>query len=245
VLTIIDLIALGICVALVIHRRRDESSVQVFVRSLAPLPLEKREAALRLASACNRLPEGPDPVFLPVFFEALGATATAVIERGGCCSGRSRLLILALAELDISAFQITLYHRAGHAQHCLVQASIDGEPLILDPSYGISYSSPDGTPVGLQDLQKGVTPHHDLLPDVSAGGYPENCYYEFDYTLSRTANWTCSPWRRCAYRALCLCVGRRIDNFGVPASLEWPQHLFIALALGSVAVIHLLVALSP
>ena len=235
---IIDLIALGICLALLIHRRHDESRVRAFVRSLGPLPREKRAAALRLASACNRLPDGPDPVFLPVFLESLGATATAVIERGGCCSGRSRLLILCLAELDIAAFQITLYHRAGQAQHCLVQASVDGEPLILDPSYGISFSSPNGAPVGLHDLRKGVNPSHHPLPDVSVSGYPVNCYYDFDYTRSRTANWTCSPLRRLVYRALRLCGGERIDSFAMPLALEWPQHLFIALALGGLTVLH-------
>ena len=244
VLSIVDLTAIVVCLALLVDRRSDERRLKAFVRSVTPCPPEKRAAALWLAAACYSLPGDTDPVFFSTLFASLGSSPAAVIERGGCCTGRSRLLILALAELKISAFQITLYHRAGHAQHCLVQASIDGEPLVLDPSYGISYSSPEGAPVGLRELQKGIPPRHELLPGVASGGYPVNCYYEFDYTRSRTANWTCSQVRRFTYRALQLLGAHWIDSFAVPPSLEWPQHLFIALALGGVAVMHLCVALS-
>lgn len=241
---LIDCIALAAVLLLLVQRRADRKRLRAFVHSLMPMPRDPRAAALHIASVCYRLPHGPDPVFFPALFEPLGATPTAVLRHGGCCSGRSRLLILALAEYAIPAFQITLYHRNGQAQHCLVQAWIDGQPLVIDPSYGIFFSSPDGTPVGLRDLQSGVTPRHLRLPNVTHGGYPDNAYYDFDYTLSRTANWTRTATRRFVYRMLCFFGPDRIDRLAVPPALEWPQHLFIALALGVLAIAHVFVALT-
>ena len=70
-------------------------------------------------------------------------------------------------------------------------------------------------------------------------GYPANGYYDFEYRLSKTANWTKTPLRRVVYRALSLLSRRRVDSLAVPALLEWPQHLFIIMAAAVLVGLHL------
>jgi hypothetical protein len=78
---------------------------------------------------------------------------------------------------------------------------------------------------------------------VSGGeaGYPSGDYYAFDFVATKTANWTCSRWRRLAHAALALVCD--VDGVRVPVALEWP-HAFVAggiaiLALGLNAIVWL------
>ena len=130
--------------------------------------------------------------------------------------------------------------RNGAAQHCLVQASVNNHPMLLDPSYGIYYADRDGGPLGIADLQDGADPKHVPLPGVTNFGYPDNCYYDFAYTSTRTANWTRSRSRRAAYRVLCACFGTRVNRLAVPAFLEWPQHLTLILVGAALLTIHVI-----
>lgn len=236
-----DIAILACIVALAVHRVWDSRILTGFIRSVTVCG-DMRDAALAMAAACYRIPDhGPDPSFVP-FMPFIGASPGAVLERGGCCSGRSRLLILALARLGIPAFQITLYHANGNAQHCLVQAWIGADPLILDPSYGVSYAGRDGRPIGLADLQDGQVPRLVSLPGVESDGYPRNSYYDFNYADTRTANWTASAARRVAYRTIRALIGQRADKLEVPELLEWPQYLAIAGLVSVLLTVHLLTA---
>jgi hypothetical protein len=221
---------MAVALALLLQRYLDRRRLRQFVEDLRHGPHDSRQIVLEVARRCFLLPFRRNPVFCPRIFDALGATPTAIIRFGGCCSDRSRLLILALAELGIRAYQITLYHRSGQAQHCLVEAQLDGQPLIVDPSYGISYTTAAEGPVGLRDLQRGQTPVYVPLVTDRVCGYPQNAYYDFDFRLSKTANWTKTRVRRIVYRVLYRVTGGSVDQMEVPALLEWPQHLFIALA---------------
>jgi hypothetical protein len=233
----VDLGLLGLTAVLLLQRRRDLRRLREFVEDLRRSP---RSSALVLdvARQCFLLPYLRDPVFYPRLFGPLGATPSAVIRLGGCCSDRSRLLILALAELGIRAYQITLYHRAGHAQHCLVEACLGADTLIVDPSYGIYYVSSAGGPISLRDLQAGALPVYIPLMNDRACGYPTNAYYDFDFRTSKTANWTKTTSRRVVYRALRRLSRGAVDQLKVPALLEWPQHLFIAIAAACATVMN-------
>ena len=138
-LDVLDALFLVTTAALLIQQRIDRGHLREFVRSLQALPATERERVTYLTSICFKLPRRHgDPAPVAAVFAPLGATPSAVLRQGGCCSGLSRLMILMLAELGIRARQITFYHREGHAQHCLVEARLADGPLIADPSYGIS-----------------------------------------------------------------------------------------------------------
>lgn len=139
------------------------------------------------------------------------------------------------------AFQVTLYHREGHAQHCLVQASVDERPLLVDPSYGLVLCDPEGHGLGVAELRAGVQPRNEPLPNVKVGGYPRYAYYDFDYRLTQTANWTMSAARRLLRRVLGAVFGdQRVAQFQMPLVLEWPQHLLSVGALILLTAINLL-----
>jgi len=238
----VDVVVLLAVALLLWHRALHRRRVRRFVRSLGPLPCKRRDAAIQLTRACFQLPKnGNDPHYLATL-PVIGASPADVVAGGGCCSGLSRLLILALAEAGTRAFQVTLYHREGHAQHCLVQAWLGEEPLLIDPTYGVVLCGPRGGPLGLADLQAGVLPHIQRLPDVTGAGYPDEPYYDFDYSLTQTANWTRSPPRRLLRATLGVILGnRRAARLEVPAVLEWPQHLAALAAVGALAATHVLV----
>lgn len=236
------IIVLAVAAGLLLQQRADRNRLAGFARAIAQPPRSKREIVLAATSRIHGLPSRPDPVFLSPLFKAMGATPGAVIQSGGCCSGKSRLLILTLAELGIRSYQITLYHQDGHAQHCLVETCLGKDRLIVDPSYGIYFATRGGDDLSLRDLQAGVTPVQLPVAPERKCGYPhDNPYYAFDYPASKTANWTSSPIRRIAYRLLHVASKGAVDRLRVPALLEWPQHIFIALAasLGLVAALIL------
>ena len=238
-----DLSVLPVVCLLLFHRRVDQRRLRSFVEAVASRAAPARVNALRVARACYHLPRTPDDPSYFTTAPAFGATPGDVVTRGGCCSGRARVLILALEELRIPAFQVTLYHRDGHAQHCLVQAEVGSEPLLLDPTYGIMLAGPDGSGIGVWHLLDGVTPREEPLPDVTQAGYPANAYYDFDYRLTQTANWTMSRVRRAARALLGVTLGeRRVRQLRVPTVFEWPQYLGAMTALGALLVAHLLFA---
>jgi len=225
--------------------RRERRTVRAYVDSLRPLPGDPLERALHLATQLGNRHVAPrDPVYLSRAFHVVGATASSVIERGGCCSGLSRLYMLALESLGVRANQITVYHREGHAQHCLVEVHLPDGPACVDPVYGLSYRDLSGRPLGLLDLQRGVRVHCLPTPGACPSGYPRNDYYAFDYTLTRTANWTRSWPRRAAYGVLRLLSHGGVDRMRVPQLFEWPQALLALLLVGLAAFGSGVVALS-
>jgi len=238
-LVALDVALVVVALGLLLQRRRDLRRLRAFVQALDPLPRDPREAVLCLAKRCYLLPLlSNDPTFCLPLFGPLGATPSAVIRLGGCCSGHARLFILALAELEIRAYQITLYHRDGNAQHCLVEACLDGGRLIVDPTYGIYYATANGDPIALRDLQAGSLPVFVPLISDRACGYPANSYYDFDFRASRTANWTKTVVRRIAYSALHRLTNGAVDRLEVPAVLEWPQRLLIAVGAACAAAVN-------
>ena len=189
------------------------------------------------------IPRRPDPFFISSVFHLFGATPTAVLRSGGCCSGLARLYILGLDALGIKAAQITLYHVSGCAQHCAVEVILGDDYMIVDPLYGLYYTDGDGAPLGLEGLQAGRHPRLNTLPLSHATAYPPYPYYDFNYENTKTANWTRSAPRRAAYRILHTVSGGRIDRYRLPVILEWPQILVASALVGAAGVGDLLLML--
>lgn len=221
-------------VLLVLDLGRERRRILAYVRSLAPLSEVPMERVLAVAARIgNRHVSRVDPFYLSPILGPLGGSVSDLIAQGGCCSGASRLYMLALEALGIRANQITVHHWKGHAQHCLVEVHLPEGPTCVDPVYGLYYTDGSGRPLGLDDLQAGAAVHCQPIPGAQSPGYPENDYYAFDYELTRTANWTRSWSRRAAYALLRAISGSRVDRMRVPQLLEWPQNLLALLILGA------------
>jgi hypothetical protein len=232
-------VALG---ALIAHWAIERQRLRSFVRTLRPLPADPRQLALEVAGRLFARPHRHNDVaYLLEAFAPLGATAGSLIEQGGCCSGMSRLYILCLSQLGIRAHQITLYHRTGNAQHCLVEVRLPDGPLIADPIYGFYFTDDAGRPIGLADLQNGATPRFVSLPHSDRTAYPSNDYYAFAFARSRTVNWTKSWYRRQAYYVLTPLTRGGVDRLRVPAIFEWPQVLLGTVLTAMIGAVHLFV----
>src|SRR5262245_10833772 len=188
-------------------------------------PQHPLDTALRLGGAIyiRIMRTADDPFFLLPTLRPLGGTPLSVLRRGGCCSRISRLYIVCLDLLGIRAAQVTLYLVNGEAQHCLVEVVLPTMRLLVDPTYGFSFHSPSGQPLGLEDLRAGATPKFVPLPGSRMSAYPDNDYYRFSFAETRTANWTKSMARRAVYRALRRAGGEWIDRTRLHPLLEWPQ----------------------
>src|SRR4030095_7924391 len=65
--------------------------------------------------------------------------------------------------------------------------------------------------------------------------YPANDYYNFDFSQTKTANWTKTWVRRSAYRILRVLTAGRIDTLRQPLWMEWPQvEVSVPVAMGVV-----------
>jgi len=222
----IQALLLGLAISgLLFHWLRERRVVRQFALGATRGERNPGRAALALAAVIHqRIPRGRDHAFLGLEFPALlGATPGDVLRRGGCCSGLSRLYIIALRTLGIRATQITLYHESGLARHALVEVCIGTDCWIIDPTYGFHYVDDDGRPLGLAALRAGKTPRFRPLLENGSDGYPQNNYYAFDYPRSKTANWTMTLWRRLTYPPLRAITYGWIDTLHQPGFLEWPQ----------------------
>lgn len=226
----IEAALLLVMTGLLVGRFRDAMALRRYMRRVRDLASDDRDLTLRLGAQIFR--DHPvahdDPVYIHRVLGPLGGSACDILKHGACCSGKARLLIQCMAQVGISAFQVTLYHREGHAQHCLVQVDLPSGPLIVDPLYGISFVGTSGESMGIVDLQQGAAPVHEPLPGTASLGYPRDPYYDFDYRLTKTANWTRSAPRRLAFWALTVVAGQRASRLRVPAALEHPQGILIA-----------------
>ena len=230
---------------LLAHRRHQGSLVRSWLNGLvATASGHERRIAVTITARLHKMRRQTqrDPL-MPVVGSVLGATPGAVLKHGGCCAGLSRLCIVSLAEMGIPARQITLYHRGtSKAQHCLVEAFPSAESLIIDPAYGLYYADEHGRGISLAHLRQGVIP---VLYNCESGersSYPAYSYYDFDFTATKTANWTKNQVRRRAHRLLHVVTRGAIDHVGLPPWLEWPQWQFVVL-ITIAAVVHAAVML--
>lgn len=213
--------------ALLAHYLRERRLIHRFALGATRGEQNPGRAALALAAVIHqRIPKGRDHAFLGLGFPPLlGATPGSVLRHGGCCSGISRLYIIALRTLGIRAAQVTLYHESGVGRHALVEVRTGTDRWIVDPTYGIHYVDEVGRPLGLAGLRAGVAPRFRPLRAGLRDGYPPDPYYTFDYPRSKTANWTMTLGRRLTYTPLHFLTLGGIDTLRQPGFLEWPQLL--------------------
>ncbi|MBJ6725589.1 transglutaminase-like domain-containing protein [Geomesophilobacter sediminis] len=237
-------LAVGVAIAgLGIDWMLEQARLRRFIETLGPLPHDPCALVLALADQLARRPHPPDVPYLTALLGPLGATASSIIQKGGCCSGTSRLFILALRRFGIPAYQITLHHQTGRAQHCLVEVNLQDRRLIVDPVYGLYYTDARRNPIGLEDLQAGVAVEFYSVGGGVKTGYPSGNYYEFDFKMTKTANWTKSHIRKFAYFILRSVTNGTIDRFRVPYLLEWPQVLLALILVVTLVAWNLVMCL--
>jgi hypothetical protein len=85
---------------------------------------------------------------------ALGPTPTQVLEFGGDCADKSRLVAAMLSDLNIDAGLVML-STCPHCEfiHTVVEARQERGRMVVDPIWNIDYPTPDGSSyLGVRDL---------------------------------------------------------------------------------------------
>src|SRR5438105_5897763 len=94
---------------LIAHWAVERQRLRRFVQSFGLLPADPRRLALEVAGRLFSRPHcDSDPPYLVKALAALGATPSALIERGGGCSGMCRRHTALLSPLPIRPQPITL-----------------------------------------------------------------------------------------------------------------------------------------
>lgn len=212
------------------QRRLEAYLNRVTVASQAP----SEQAKAIVLSLKNKPEDGNESYFLLPVFRFLRPTAAQVIEKGGDCADRSRLVIALLRLRGISSTKWALYDAKGEAKHAVVEADVESGKMVLDPLFGIWFPKPEGGYFGIKELRQDPNILLNRLKELRAEkAYPGTGRLEFYprdeyiYTNARTINWTKSVILRASFAILHRMLGERADDIHRPGFAEEPPLMVI------------------
>jgi len=175
---------------------------------------------------------------------ALGPTPIQVMERGGDCANKSRLVAAILNSIGIDA-GLVMMSPCPHCAfvHTVVEAQYENGRMVVDPTWDIDYPTGDGRFLGVADL-KGTSRGRERAVELIeqrandqrrqnqiAGMPPDEA--NFDYAVSM--NWERDVVTR-AMAATLRAMGYHPDAFFRLRLLEDPK-LFLGVVLGGIAML--------
>ena len=179
----------------------------------------------------------------------LRATPLQVLETGGDCADKSRLLCALLREVEIPATAAMCFDApSGMPTHTIVEAQPEeGVYMVVDPAYDLYFPRDD--PPGYYDLL-GLRRDPDLVSrrvaELFSAGPPGNeaeLYYlrpSTTYAYVSTINWNKNGLLRLVQRPLRRWYGDEVYRLPRPVLLEEPK-LFVAAATLLPGLVSLLI----
>ncbi len=169
----------------------------------------------------------------------LGATPLQVVDDGGDCADKSRLVVALLAEIDIPATSAMCFDPAtGNAVHTVVEAHLGGDHyVVVDPSFDLFFPKDEpGKFYGLVDMRRDPTILPARLNEITSArnfwmrvnGYHQD---RSVYDLASTFNWNKNFATRAIFASLIPSMGEDVYRIRRPRVLEEPK-----LAIASVAM---------
>lgn len=171
-------------------------------------------------------------------FPKLGASPTQILESGGDCADKSRLLSAILDQIGIGSTLVMLYPCADCGPvHTLVEADYEGGKMVTDPIWNVDYPAEGGKYYGVADLrgnQRAASRISQLQlergPHSKIAGYPEQ---ETIYDFSRGVNWSKIPLVTPVAKA----IGVDLSLLKRPQMLEDPGQLISVGGFGTAALL--------
>ena len=214
---------------------REQRALVAYVGNLADprLPPSEQVKALVL-SLRDKSGDGNDGYFLLPFFRFLRPTPWQIIENGGDCGDRSRLVIALLRLRNIRASKWALYNTEGESKHAVVEAHVESGNMVVDPLFGIWFPKVQGGYYGIRELRQDPSILTHRIEELRAKGLRPGAarleFYEFNdyiYSNARTINWNKSFILKSAYWVLDGILGGRADEIGRPVFVEEPPLMVI------------------
>lgn len=175
------------------------------------------------------------------------ATPMQIVNAGGDCADKSRLLWALLDELSIRSSMVMCFDPSGqYPVHTVVEAQVGrDEYMVADPVYDMCFPRPDGSGYyGLLEMRADSQILGDRLWILRATfnhRHPVHAYREERavYTHASSMNWTRNKASRCLGSIFRGVVGDAMYRWRRPAVLEEPQ-LACAASFGGLAAFFLL-----
>jgi hypothetical protein len=169
---------------------------------------------------------------------SLGPTPIQVLEAGGDCADKSRLLAALLSELGVKSTLAMLYPCPEcKPVHTIVEARTSRDRIAVDPVFDVHVPDGNGGYLGIDELSRSPDALDDRirhLREVRAAGDPIQ-YYSYDrehFRNARTVNWNKGILLRMAASVLSV-LGYDPFRVARPMVLEDPKRLVLTASLGA------------
>ncbi len=175
----------------------------------------------------------------------LSATPMQVLESGGDCADKSRLLTAMLRELNIESTMVMCFDRETQVPtHTVVEAAIEeGQYMVIDPAYGLHFPKVgSGGYADLLELRRdpGILDRRLdelLLTAHRRSPIPSYRRAAAAYDHAASFNWKKNAFTRFLFERLHAAYGESVYRISRPLLLEEPK-LSITLALATIGVLH-------
>ena len=161
-----------------------------------------------------------------------------VMEQGGDCADRSRLVIRMLRLHGIGASKWALYTKEMKSVHAVVELEAETGKMVADPLYGLWFPRSSGGYYGIRGAtaitdDSCATVSKALCEQGKRPGASDLRKYPIDdytYEYAKSINWEKWAVTWPLYKALSIIMGPSIDNLQRPAFVEAPQLMVVMMA---------------
>ena len=225
------------CISIVDYLR-EERYLSDLMDRIAPGSLPPSQQAIKVVESLKALPaKGIDSYFLLPIFSVLRSMPRQVMEQGGDCADRSRLVIRMLRLHGIEASKWALYTKEMKSVHAVVELEAEAGKMVADPLYGLWFPRPDGGYYDIKELRQSPSILQGRIQTLVRDGvrpgssdlksYPID---EYTYQYAKSINWEKWVVTWPLYQALSIILGPRVDDLQRPVIVEAPQIMVIMIA---------------
>ena len=231
------------CISFIDYLHEEEYLLSL-MDGVAPRSLPPSEQAIKVVESLKVLPvkdfsalQQDSRYFLLPIFSFLRPMPRQVMEQGGDCADRSRLVIRMLRLHGISASKWALYTKEMKSVHAVVELETEAGKMVADPLYGLWFPRPDGGYYDIKELRQSPSILQGRIQTLLREGvrpgssdlksYPID---EYTYQYAKSINWEKWAVTWPLYKALSIIMGPSIDNLQRPAFVEAPQIMVVMIA---------------
>jgi hypothetical protein len=228
----------------VIDYLREEEHLSGLMDHIAPRSLPPSEQAIKVVEFLKDIPvknfsaiQQDTRYFLLPIFSFLRPMPRQVIEQGGDCADRSRLIIRMLRLHGIEASKWALYTKEMKSVHAVVELEAETGKMVADPDFGLWFPRSNGGYYSIQELRQSPKILRDRIQSLVEQGirpgandlrkYPLD---DYSYDYAKTINWEKWAVTWPLYKILSVIMGPSVDDLQRPAFVEAPQLMVVMMA---------------
>ncbi len=231
------------CISIIDYLNEEEYLLGLMDR-VASRSLPPSDQAIKVVESLKGLPvkdfsalQQDSRYFLLPIFSFLRPMPRQVMEQGGDCADRSRLVIRMLRLHGIGASKWALYTKEMKSVHAVVELEAEAGKMVADPLYGLWFPRTDGGYYDIKELRQSPSILQGRIQTLLREGvrpgssdlksYPID---EYTYQYAKSINWEKWAVTWPLYKALSIIMGPSIDNFQRPMLVEAPQLMVVMMA---------------